>query len=351
MLKARELDFSQFAFTTDSDYGRCMISYLDQIYRKSNSVHSQVHYCAILQDFFSQSPRKAPYLYTREDITSYITSPTLGNGRTGKSPSAGTINGRLSVLTGYWKHASNYGILGEDAHLYPLFPYLSPCANVMFAKREVLPDKGMTDSELQAFFAAIGTGTLRAYRDRALFLMYFWCARRRNEILSLRWRDIERSQIIENGVARTAWIYHFRGKGRKNIDDMSEIPDVALNALFQYLDARGIRDTIEPNDYLFTALPSYHGKGHFNPKRPLSDGTVAEIVQGYAQKACIAHPVGCHSFRHTSARAMYSAGASIREVQQKLRHKNLATTSCYLETLCPVSDPTIDRLNAKFANL
>src|SRR5450755_3480423 len=197
MIKARELDFSQFAFTAESDWGKCLQSYLDQIYRKSNSLHSQVHYAACLQDFFSKTPRKAPHLYTREDITSYITSPTLGNGRTGKPPSAGTINGRLSVLKGYWTHASNYGIQSEDGMMYPLFPFLSPCANVRFAKREVLPNKGMSDKELVLFFNAIGTGTLRAYRDRALFLMYFWCARRRNEILSLRWRDIERSQIIE----------------------------------------------------------------------------------------------------------------------------------------------------------
>lgn len=349
----KELDFSRFApdLTPSSDWGKCMVDFLNQIYRKSSSPHSQDHYRAGMEAFFSIFPRKLPHEYTKGEVIAWITSPSTANGREGRPVKPQTFSNRLIILTGLYKYAQSYGVMGEDGHQYPLMMYLPPTAGIQHPKRPDAGNKALSEEELTAFFKQIPRDTLLGKRDFALMSMYFWCARRRSEIMNLQWRDIEQSLIVDGGQSRMAMIYHFRGKGRKMVDDVYELPPVAATALFAYLEESGLMKSIQPDDYLFTCVPGYIGKRGYDPKRPLSPQSIQEVVKRYASAASINRPIGTHAFRHTSARAAYAAGASVREVQQKLRHRSIATTSLYLETLISVSDPTIGRLQAKYSTL
>lgn len=346
-IRVNDLDFTRFAFDANSDWGKCLISYLHQIHWKSNSPHTLEHYRATLQSFCSTQPLKMPQLKSREDVVQFCTTPGRRHGQGyGQPVGPGTFNNKLITLNSWYHYAANYGVQGDDGHLYPLFPYLNPAAGVGYAKYSRSVSKAMTDDELRSLFAAIGTEGLRAKRDRALLLLYLWTARRKSEILGLRRMDIEQTLIIDDKGSRMAWVYRWKGKGHARIDDIAEMPPIAAAALFDFLEASGRLATMEPDDYLFTDI-----RGGYDPKRPLVDSQVGWIIQYYAKKAKLERKISCHTFRHTSAKVAYAAGASIREVQQKLRHKSMATTSIYLETLISVSDPTIDRVNAKFANL
>lgn len=352
-IRVNDLDFTRFAFDADSDWGKCLTSYLNQIYRKSNSPHTLEHYRATLQGFFSSSPLKMPYLKSREDVEQFITTPGRRHGQGyGKPVGPGTSNNKLITLHSFYHYAASYGVQGDDGMLYPLFKYLPPTAGIYYAQRPQAGNKALSDEELRRFFAAIGTEGLRAKRDRALFLALFWCARRVSEITELRWQNISQTMIVDStGSSRLAWTYTFFGKGKKSIADVSEYPSFAASALFEYLEESGSLATMEPTDAVFTALPDYRGRGGgYDPKRPLIPQQVWRIAHEYGIKAGLNRSVTTHIFRHTSTRIAYANGASIRDLQQKLRHKNLATTSLYVETLVSVSDNTLDRLH-QFANL
>jgi integrase len=352
-LLKKELDFSVMPFTPESEWGKCALAWLDQTYRKSGSIHSYVHYRAVLQEFFaSMQPCKMPQFVTKADVTAYILSPARALGRVGRPVATGTINNRASILRSFYRYASTYAITGDDGHLYPLFPYLSPTATIPYGKNTTRRDKAMSDDELELFFAEINKGhdPVRVARDRAICLLFLWSARRRSEVLALQWKDLEQTLIMDNGKMRPAWVYKFRSKGTKMQEDCFECPPVAVKAILDFLTVLGIRDTMEPDDYLFTALPPCRGILGYDRKRPLSLDALVHMMKRYARAAGI-RDISPHTWRHTSARCAYAAGATVREISQKLRHKDLKTTTIYLETLCELSDPTIDRLTAKFANL
>lgn len=353
MRKMKDLDFTKFApeFTLESDWGRCTRDFLAQIYRKSSSPHSQDHYRAGLETFFSIEPRKLPHEYTKGEVITWLNSPSTAKGREGQPVKPQTFSNRLIILTGLYRYAQSYGVTGEDGHQYPLMRYLPPTSGIRHPKRPDAGNKALSDDELRRFFAAIPRDTLLGKRDFALFSMYLWCARRRSEIGYLQWGDLSQSLIVDGNTSRMAWVYRFFGKGKKTVADFAELPPIAASALFEYLEASEIIKTIQPEDYVFTCVPGYIGRGGYDPKRPITPTTIQGAVDRYRRAAGIERHIGTHSFRHTCARSMYTAGASIREVQQKLRHRAISTTSIYLEELVSVSDPTIDRLNAKFANL
>jgi site-specific recombinase XerD len=64
------------------------------------------------------------------------------------------------------------------------------------------------------------------------------------------------------------------------------------------------------------------------PYCPLSAGTVTAIVHRACVRAQLP-PVHAHRLRHTAATEMLRAGASLAEVAQVLRHRQLATTTIY----------------------
>jgi site-specific recombinase XerD len=202
--KARDFDFTCLApgFTQDSQWGKCLTSFLNQILRKSGSTHTQHRYSATLQQFFGLFPRKMPYLYTREDVESFISTPSTASGREGQPVKAGTQNNKLSILSSFYRFAGSYGVQSEDGMMYPLFKYLSPTAGMHFGQCPQSGQKFLSDDELRRFFAAIGTEGLRASRDRALFLALFWTARRITEITGLRWRDLSQELIMDGQSSR-----------------------------------------------------------------------------------------------------------------------------------------------------
>lgn len=142
----------------------------------------------------TMEPCKMPQFVTKADVTAYILSPAKANGRVGQPVATGTINNRASTLRSFYRFASTYAITGDDGHLYPLFPYLSPTANIPYGKNTTRRDKAMSGQELELFFAEINKGhnPVRAARDRAICLFFFWSARRRSEILALQWKDLEK---------------------------------------------------------------------------------------------------------------------------------------------------------------
>ncbi|MGH3561426.1 MAG: site-specific integrase [Mycobacterium sp.] len=64
------------------------------------------------------------------------------------------------------------------------------------------------------------------------------------------------------------------------------------------------------------------------PRGPLTPSGVQSVVKGACTRAGIT-PAGAHRLRHTAATAVLQAGASLEEVAQLLRHRDLTSTAIY----------------------
>lgn len=119
-----------------------------------------------------------------------------------------------------------------------------------------------------------------------------------------------------------------RGKARRQ--DVLPMPREVGDALAGYLSLRGQRD--ERRVFLTCRAPT----------RPIRADLVGDVVQRACIRAGVAH-VGAHQLRHQLAREMLREGASMIDISQVLRHRDLATTAIYakvdLDRLRQVAQP------------
>ena len=64
------------------------------------------------------------------------------------------------------------------------------------------------------------------------------------------------------------------------------------------------------------------------PAGALAPGAVRRMVRDACERAGVP-PVGAHRLRHTAATGMLREGASLPEIAQVLRHRQLRTTAIY----------------------
>ena len=186
---------------------RCLAHFLRQLYERSRSEKTVLDYRRTLVAFFTSSahggPPKHPEHYTREDVEDFLHRPTTSRRNYGASPATATVNQRLAILSSFYKFAATFTIPGPDGRPCPLLLTPSPTLGL----RHNRPDRtyrAFSDEELDHFFDVIPTDTVKGLRDRAIFLLYFWTARRREEIARLRWGDIEQTTFADDrgGVGR-----------------------------------------------------------------------------------------------------------------------------------------------------
>ncbi len=339
---------------------RCFAQFLRQIYDYSRSEKSVRDYRRTLISFFSSSAQggspKHPEDYTREDVEYFLHRPSTSSRNRKQLPSVATVNQRLAILSSFYTFASTFTIMGSDGRPQVLLQRPSPTIGL----RHTRPDRtyrAFSEEELDRFFGVIPTDTVQGLRDRAIFLLYFWTARRREEIARLRWGDIEQATFVdEHGKRRQGWRYTFYGKGKRGQQDMAELPLPAKLAIDRYLTASRRVNKIRPKDPLFVAIGPKQGGGKPGVTLPPDDHTpltshaIAYALKKYATMAGIdAARLSIHSWRHTAAQQRYEAGEDVRSLQRLLRHSNIATTDIYIHGLMGTADPGASLLEERFA--
>lgn len=334
----------------------CKARFIENV--KSRSEASYHYYENTLSRFFAGSstgadysgPPKRPEDYLYEDVMAFMSMPCKkGMRNQGQPASAGTKNTRLAVLSSFYKHAARFKIPGPDGKPTRLFTGDLPTDGIKAGKASV-KRRSLSPEEMERFFSVIPTD-VPGLRDRAIFACFFWTARRCREILDLRWKDLEQTVIRDGYQTRTAWIYHFKGKGRRHIDDFAELPEPARLAIWRYLEASGRMATIKDDDPLFLGIGNGGGMAeHYT--EPLWTTTINQIMKKYCRAAGLpADLLSVHCWRHTAAQQRLLHGEDLISLKETLRHTKLDTTWIYAKGLVTEADTGAKRLEAQFANL
>jgi site-specific recombinase XerD len=256
-----------------------------------------------------------------------------------KGRAAATIYALISRISSFYEWAMQEPTLHHAIHTNPV-RLARPKAPQPYQSEQT---KALSDEEVQALLDAIRARfrhkdpmiRIVARRDYALLLLYLLSGRRRAEIIRLRWRDV---QLRPSGEL----IIETRIKG--GTFRTQEIADPsAQHALLAYLKESGRLATIQPDDPLWIAHdraqvtePGHRKHSHHpanaprQPGQPLTSHRFVSMLQKYAKAAGLKR-IHLHQTRHTYASMISEEAGSLREVQEALDHKNLATTQVYVQ--------------------
>jgi integrase len=317
----------------DPIWQQCFTHYLEDLYRRSQSHATVASYTGILRRFFCG--KSSPSKVTRADVSNFIQQPCASNGKHGQPAAIATQNARISAIRTYFDFAAGYSVAGPDGDPAPLFTCANPTAGIRHGQ-PAQAYKSLSMAEIKKFFVCIPTDSIMGMRDRSCFWTLLLTCRRRSEIAALRWGSIEFGMITdEQGNAHEGFLYHFRGKGRQAIDDVSELPAKAMEEIRTYLQADGRWDKMTPESPIWAAIgPEIGGNVRPGEVRPFSAKGMAQRLKVYARAAGIPESrFSLHSMRHTGAFLRKISGEDLFSISHTLRHKSLDMTKRYLEGL------------------
>ncbi len=239
----------------------------------------------------------------------------------GKKPA--TVYSRVSRVSSFFKWLLADPRLGEHIRSNPV-AYARPRFPRPYQGESV---KALTDEEMNRLLEVArrqaDSGSLVAKRDYALLLFFFLTGLRRNEVISLKGKDIEHKH--------GRLVIRYRRKGGKFVG--REVADPSTyQALLDYLSAAR-REGVLGSDRPLWTRHDRAGK----PGAPLSSRSFAENLKVYAREAGI-EKIHVHQTRHTYARIVAEETGSFLEAQEALDHENAATTRVYVQRITVKAD-------------
>lgn len=223
--------------------------------------------------------------------------------------SLGSGKGRVAELRSLLRFLH---VRGLTAH--PLADAVPPVAGW----RDTGIPQTIARAEVERLLAGCDRARLDGVRDFAILILLARLGLRSVEVARLELDDLDwrRGEIV------------VRGKARRQ--DRLPLPSDVGEALAAYLSLRGRHDARR----VFLTLRA--------PTRPIRPDLVGDVVQRACKRAGVGH-LGAHRLRHALASELLREGASLIEIGQVLRHRDLATTAIYakmdLGRLCQVAQP------------
>ena len=224
--------------------------------------------------------------------------------------SVGTAKGRVAEVRSLLRFLYVRGLTTT-----PLAPAVPPVAGW----RDTAIPRGPAATEVEALLAGCDRSEPAGIRDFAILMLVARLGLRSIEVARLELGDIDwrAGEIVVRGKA-----------GRQ---DRLPLPVDVGEALSAYL--REVRPS-RPIRQVFLALKA--------PTRAIRADLVSDVTRRACARAGLSR-VGAHRLRHGLATDMLRRGATLVEVSQVLRHRDLATTAIYakveLPTLRRVAQP------------
>jgi integrase len=243
-----------------------------------------------------------------------------------------TVYARVSRVSSFFKWLMADPLLGQHIRLNPA-AQARPRHPQPYQSDSV---KALTDEEMSQLLEVVRgraeAGSVVAKRDYALLLFFFLTGLRRNEVISLRGRDLEHKD--------GRLVIKYRRKGGKFVG--REVGDAsAYEALLDYL-AAAARGNVFGSERPLWTRHDRAGK----PGAPLSSRAFAENLKAYARAAGIER-IHIHQTRHTYARIVAEETGSFQETQEALDHENAATTRVYVQRITVKADKHSSKIAAR----
>jgi site-specific recombinase XerD len=230
---------------------------------------------------------------------------------------AATHNRRLAIVSSFYTYSIQHDLLNPP----------NPIDRVK--RRRVQPyraARALDLADVRARLAAIDRSTVAGARDYALLSVALLTGRRVSELAGLRAADVE---IVAEGRVRLTWQ---RTKGDETMRDL--LPAKISATLQDYLRrVYGERLAGFTGEAAVWVSVSNHRRGG-----AIGTQTIADICQEHLGVSQV------HKLRHTFARVMEQQGAKLSEIQRRLGHKNIATTSLYLQALGREDNPFAEEI-------
>lgn len=186
-----------------------------------------------------------------------------------------------------------------------LIPALSDAVPTVAGWRGAYLPQGLESEQVAKLLASCDQSTVVGRRDRAMLMLLARLGLRANEVASLELGhfDWSRGEVV------------IPGKGRR-LERLPLPADVGESLTAYILGGRPRSNA----GRLFMRVQA--------PRGGISAHSVKQVVTRACRRAGM-KPVGTHRFRHGVATQTLAAGASLPEVGQLLRHRDLSTTAIY----------------------
>lgn len=265
----------------------------------SNTIRSYGTDLRLFLDFLTEKgiskPSEVDHLAIREFLSRLKEGDEEQAGR-----SRVTMARKISTLRTFFRYLAGRGHVKGD----PTGLIRSP------RRRRKLPSY-LTEEEVESLLNTPDNKGFLGVRDRALLEVLYSTGMRVGEVEGVNLEDMN----LNGGYMRV------RGKGRRERLAMLGPPAVA--SLRSYLPERS-RLTQERRTGSEVALFINH-----KTARRLTARSIRRILKGYLVRAGLSPEYSPHSLRHSFATHILNRGANLREVQELLGHKRIATTQIY----------------------
>jgi site-specific recombinase XerD len=240
----------------------------------------------------------------------------------GKGISPGTTYQHACLLSSFYSWAIRDPQIGQYIRGNPA-RLARPKAPKPYQTESV---KAMSDEEVQALVRVVRRraldGDLVGKRDCALLLMYLATGLRRQEIISLRGKDVHVDETL---------ILAYRAKGSDYRSREVREPQVK-EALLDYLSSAGRLHALKTDAPLWTR----HDRAG-RPGEPLTSHCFVKNLKKYAHEAGV-KDFHLHRTRHTFARIVSELTGDITATQNALDHQNRSTTRVYVQRIAVKRD-------------
>ncbi len=205
----------------------------------------------------------------------------------------------------------------------------NPCYFVILPRKSTAPikrkkQKFWTAQDAQKFLQILDTDKSIGERWCAFFRLIALSGMRRGELIPLEWKDID----FDNKRITVNKIISVTENNRKNVDDGSkteagvrvvDVDDKTLLILKKWRKKQNrvtkIVFTNDKNDYFCDSYP-------------------AKVLYRILKKHDLPL-ISLHGFRHTHCSLLFAAGVSVKEVQERVGHKDYTTTMNIYTHLSP----------------
>ena len=168
-------------------------------------------------------------------------------------------------------------------------------------------------TQLSTILDNMSRDTVEHKRNYAIFLLVVTAG--------LRTIEVSRADIQDLRTLGDNQVLFIQGKGHTSKTEWVNLPPETLDAINDYLKARGNTTGEEPL-FASTSYRNYGGR--------LTTRTISGIIKTALREVGIdSNRLTAHSLRHSAVTLALMAGHSLEEVKAFARHSNIATTLVY----------------------